>query len=295
MIMLVAYGAGLGLILWRVEADEARNTARQGGEPVPSYLRVPGLLAWCVPERADWIYAFYRYPSWERTDPGFYEPVILVVLACTSLGLLASVWIPAGAALPHLRGVPSGERWRAGRVWRAMLHCPPPRTVPRWLWMAAAGVGGFSVPIFSDAWAMIVGPLRLKAALETGSPGRVGFIEPVLGSLALPDAIAMIAWAMVVPLGLVWITTSKAFMAREGRVGGRCLACGYPKATRDHEKTGGVAEAVGASLCTECGTRFIRTIPTTHVRGLRFRIAVVLGGVLVLSLIAFCFAPRLTG
>lgn len=298
VVMFVAYAAGLGLCLWRVEAEGARNDARQGGGPVPPHLRVPDLLAWCVPEAADWSYAFSRYPGWMRTDPGFYAPVLWVVLGGASVGFSASAWIPAAAALPYLRGVPSSERRRAGRAWGVMLRrarrCR--RTAPRWMWRGAAMVGGIGVAFLGDAWAMTVGHLRLEAAWARGAPGSVVHMEPVVGSLALPDAIAATAWAIFLPLGLVWLTTREAFMLRESRVGGRCPACGYPTPSGGVAGGGGTRAGEGAAPCPECGAR-----PEGAGRPrLPKRRAVVvmrwgLGGVLVLALTAFCIVPRLTG
>ncbi|MBX3358415.1 MAG: hypothetical protein KF745_08300 [Phycisphaeraceae bacterium] len=294
--MFIAYGAGLVAVCWRNELSEARyyqynpvNMGYQAGEPLPWHLvRVPESLTWLVPEFS--AYAFYRYPSWMLTNPGFYETVLLVVLGGATAGFLASAWIPAAAALPHLRGVRSSERRRAGREWGVMLRRSPPcrRTIPRWLWLGAATVGGLSIALFGDAWARTVGHLRLEAAWARGAPGSVVYMKPVLGCLATPDAIAVIAWAIVLPLGIVWLTTREAFMAREARIGKRCQVCGYPKTS------GSVRRWM--TPCSECGAR---PGATGHLRRARFRAAGVLGwalgGVLVLALTAFCVGPHLTG
>lgn len=288
--MFVTYGAGFTLALWRVGADAARNDARQGGEPVPTHLCVPQSLSWLVPEGAHWSYAYDRYPSWHLMDPGFYAPALLLVLIGASVGSLASRWLPPTAMLPFLRGVPSAERRHLKRVYLAMLRRS---TVSLWVWMAAASVGGLTTALLGDACAMIVGHGHLEAAWSRGAPASVVYMRPIMGCLTFPDAVVLFCWAALVPLGLVWLTTRHAFVAREGRIGWRCLSCGYPLVTHEHAmaaRSSGIDAAV--SVCPECGSR---RLPKRPVRSIGVRVLFLLGGILVLALAMFCVTPHLTG
>src|SRR5690606_4265823 len=84
LVTALSYGAGLSLAWWRGEANARRESFLQGGEPAPAYLQVPVALRWLVPE-FDSIFAFYRYPSWNMSDPGFYVPALLLVIAGTAV------------------------------------------------------------------------------------------------------------------------------------------------------------------------------------------------------------------
>jgi len=276
-----AYGAGFTLILWRTAAAEAKYDASgPQGSPIPAHLRALSFLDWLVPD-SYFPHAFHRYPSWALTDPGFYAPVLLVVLASAVLGVLAAVRTPVAIACPHLPGLPSGDRGTR-RAWRSiLLHQRGGWAV----WIAAATVGGLSAALFGDALAMAVGYARQEGAWGRGAPASVVYLKPALGSLALPDAIYVIAWTTLTPFVLTILAARKRFIARERRARARCLRCGYPTPAPQPER----GEA--PSPCPECGAR---QEPKGADRRAGACVAFVLAGVLLLALIAFGLVPLAT-
>lgn len=274
LVMFAGYVGGFGLGWWRAEAVQELDSVRQGGPPSPTFLLIPQWLEWLCP-RYDFGYAHSRYSDFFVTDPGPIGDAAILVLGGAVAGRCLATLIPVTIALPGLAATPSSDLQAARREWRALLHR---RTDAMWLWTAVAIVGGFGGGLMGDTWAMVHAHFSQEAAWTRGAPLSVAYLKPVWGSLALPDAVWVVAWAFFAPIVLSIGIARERFMARDAALGRRCVHCGYAKPR-------------SATTCPECGTTVGLAFKTSRFR---HRLVIVLGVAFLGVFSAFVIVPWLT-
>jgi hypothetical protein len=286
------YATGIALILFRLAQSErwrdAADIAQRDENAYPQswLLRLLWMGAYSDDEFVRSLHVDrgrYSIRSW--CDFGGSGETLYAIFAAVTVGIVWVHFAPLRLAPGHLWGAPSDELDSIRRAWRAELR----GARVRWwrVWWAGAVVA-FAIALLGESYVRVLGHLELERAWARGMPWTARGPKPMFAFLGGPDAALLAIKCLALAPVTVIVAAGRGMRAKPEVIGRWCLSCGFPRPTHPIPPPG----ALGP--CTECGlVPEIEPGAQTLTRWTRWRVRLVLAGIVCFALAGFFAVPRL--